>query len=171
MRVLQVTAIPMTAVRFVEPLMQSLRRSGYEVELACGPGRGLQAVEAEGFPVHTVPISRNVLNWRNLHAVGATRALLRSGNFDFLHVHTPVAATVGRAAARGTGVRVFYTMHGSLWGSGASARSRARYHRDVRPDPHSPDLRAGRAAFSENELFDNASAPSPAIRLRCRSPI
>jgi glycosyltransferase involved in cell wall biosynthesis len=114
MRVLQVTAIPITAVRFVEPLMQSLRRSGYEVELACGPGRGLQAVEAEDFPVHVVPISRNVLNWRNLHAVGAIRALLRSGSFDFLHVHTP-------------GVRVFYTMHGSLWGSNASARSRAMF--------------------------------------------
>ncbi len=101
--------------------MQALRRSGFEVELACGPGRGIEAVEAEGFPVHRVPISRNLFGWRNLHAVGGIRGLLRDGRFDLVHVHTPVAAVVGRAAARGAGVRVFYTMHGSAWGAGVGA--------------------------------------------------
>lgn len=109
----------MTAVRFVEPLAQALLGAGFDVELATGPGRGLDALVSSGFRVHPLPVSRSLVTWRNLHAVGSLRALIRTRRFDIVHAHTPAAGAVARAAARGLGVKVFYTLHGSLWGPGA----------------------------------------------------
>ncbi len=120
------TAIPITALRFVLPLARALRADGFEVELATGPGRGLEELEGLGLPVHRLPITRNVFGWRNLHAIGAVRALLESGDFDVLHAHTPAAAAVGRLGARRR-VRVLYTMHGSLWGEGVTPWRRVAF--------------------------------------------
>jgi glycosyltransferase involved in cell wall biosynthesis len=118
MRVLQVTAIPITALRFVAPLAIALRETGHEVEFASGPGTGLDELEALGFLVHRLPITRQLFAPRNLHSVGALRTIMSSGGFDVVHAHTPVAAAVARAAARRLELRVAYTMHGSAWGTG-----------------------------------------------------
>jgi glycosyltransferase involved in cell wall biosynthesis len=126
-RILQVTAIPVTALRFVVPLAHALREAGHEVEFATGPGLGLDAIEAHGFRVHRLPISRNLLTARTLHAVGALRSLTRAGRFDVVHAHTPAAAAVARPAARRLGARVLYTMHGSFWGTGVPAWQRALF--------------------------------------------
>ncbi|MGD2152844.1 MAG: glycosyltransferase [Gemmatimonadales bacterium] len=127
MRILQVTAIPVTALRFVVPLARALRDAGHEVELASGPGLGSGAIEELGFRVHRVPISRGLLSVSNLHAMGALRSLIPAGQFDVVHAHTPAAATVARAAARRLDVRLLYTMHGSPWGSGSPAWQRALF--------------------------------------------
>jgi glycosyltransferase involved in cell wall biosynthesis len=117
-RVLHVTAAPLTASRFVLPLMRALAQAGIEVELATGPGRGLEDLQVTGFDVTCVPISRRPFSWRNLHALGALRGMLRSGRYDLVHVHTPAAATLTRLVAGADRPRLFYTMHGSFWGDG-----------------------------------------------------
>jgi glycosyltransferase involved in cell wall biosynthesis len=127
MRVLQVTAIPVTALRFVVPLACALRDAGHEVEFATGPGLGLEELEGLGFRVHRTPISRSLFTVRNLHAVGALRSLIPSGRFHVVHAHTPAAATVTRSAVRRLDVRVLYTMHGSLWGTGSPGWQRALF--------------------------------------------
>lgn len=116
-RVLQVTAIPTTMELFVLPLARALRSQGFEVELATGPGDRLSGLEAQGFRLHRLPISRSPLSWRNLHALGAIHGLLRAGRHEIVHTHTPAASTLVRLAA-GSKQTVFYTMHGSLWGDG-----------------------------------------------------
>ena len=132
LRVLQVTGIPITALRFVVPLARALAEAGDEVEFATGPGSGVEALEAEGFPVHRLPISRSIYTWRNLHALGALRSLIRARRFDLVHAHTPAAAIVTRLAARGPGVNVVYTMHGSFWEAGVPAWQRAVFTRTER---------------------------------------
>lgn len=127
MRVLQVTAIPITALRFVVPLGRALRDSGHEVEFATGPGLGLDEIEQSGFRVHRLPISRRLVTVRNLHALGALRSLIPTGRFGVVHAHTPAAATVARLAARRHDVRLMYTMHGSLWGTGYPGWRRALF--------------------------------------------
>ncbi|UCC72980.1 MAG: glycosyltransferase [Gemmatimonadota bacterium] len=127
MRVLQVTAIPTTALRFVVPLARALRDVGHAVEFASGPGLGLEAIEALGFGVHRLPISRSPLAVSNLHAVGALRSLIRTQAFHVVHAHTPAAATVARLATRRLPARMLYTMHGSLWGTDATAWQRALF--------------------------------------------
>ena len=44
MRVLQVTAIPITAERFVVPLARALIDARFQVEFATGPGRELETL-------------------------------------------------------------------------------------------------------------------------------
>lgn len=128
MKLLHVTAIPVTALRFVVPVTERLQELGYEVELACGPGRGLGALEvAAGCAVHRTPISRRMLAVRNVHAVGALRRLLKTEGYDVVHAHTPAAAGVVRLAARATGVQIAYTMHGSLWGEGVPGWQRLAF--------------------------------------------
>lgn len=127
MRVLQLTAIPLTAERFVLPLARALRGAGFDVELATGPGTRMGELEAAGFPVHRLPISRGALSWRNLHGLGALRVLIRGGRYDVLHTHTPAASGLGRLAARRAGVRLLYTLHGSLWEAGVPGWRRALF--------------------------------------------
>lgn len=129
MRVLQVTAIPVTALRFASPLANALVGAGHEVEFATGPGWGLDRLESQGFGLHRLPLSRNAFAWGNLHAIGALRAAIGRRGFDVVHAHTPAAAAVVRLAARGLGVRVIYTMHGSLWGGGVAGWRRALFTR------------------------------------------
>lgn len=114
-RVLQVTAIPVTALRFVVPLARALEAAGYRVELATGPGRGLAELEAEGLRVHRLPITRSLLGWRNLHALGGLRTIARAGAFDIVHAHTPSAGAIARLATRRLAAKAVYTLHGSLW--------------------------------------------------------
>ncbi len=127
MRTLQVTAIPITALRFVVPLARALQDQGHEVEFASGPGLGLDEIETLGFGVHRVPISRSVFAISNLHAVGALRSLVPAGSFDVVHAHTPAAATIARLAAGRLDVRLLYTMHGSLWGTASPGWQRALF--------------------------------------------
>ena len=127
LRVLQVTAIPITAVRFVEPLARALRENGCDVEFASGPGRGAEELERRGFSVHRFPISRNPLDWRNGRAIRRLRSFLERRSFDVVHTHTPAAAAVARIAALGSRAASFYTMHGSFWGAGVSAGRRTLY--------------------------------------------
>ena len=127
LRILQVTAIPITALRFVEPLARALSDEGCRVEFACGPGRGGEALEGKGFKVHSLPISRNVFDWRNRRAISELRKLVNQRRFDVVHAHTPAAATITRIAARRSSAARFYTMHGSLWGPGVSAGRQTLY--------------------------------------------
>ena len=127
MRVLQVTAIPVTALRFVTPLARALADCGHEVAFATGPGRGGDALRAEGFTVHRVPISRNVLDWRNRGATRQLRYLVESRGYDVVHAHTPAAGTVARIAARKSAAARLYTMHGSLWGRGVDRGRQGLY--------------------------------------------
>ena len=122
---MQVTAIPLTAARFVLPLARRLRTAGYGVEFACGPGEGAAELLAAGFPLHCLPISRRIGAAGNLAALAGLARLLRARRFTVLHAHTPVAGLVARLAARLAGTPcVLYTLHGSVWEEGPTARSR-----------------------------------------------
>ncbi len=113
MKVCQLCAVDFTLYHFLQPLMQALRAAGHEVTGVCARGDLAGKVEAAGFRVLDAPIRRssNPLDlWR---AYRALVRLFRTQAFDVVHVHTPVAALVGRLAAARAGVpKVVYTAHG-----------------------------------------------------------
>jgi len=113
-KVLQVCAIDMSAGLLLRPLVHALREVGAEVHVACSPGRELDRLAAEGVPVQPVQIARRILSLRHLISLVRLARLIRRERYDFVHVHTPIAAAIGRAAARLSGVRpvVLYTAHG-----------------------------------------------------------
>jgi glycosyltransferase involved in cell wall biosynthesis len=113
MKVAQLCAVDFTLFHFLLPLMRGLRQAGHEVVGISSDGKLLEKVRGEGFRVETVPLARSYNPLRHLSAFFALIRLLRHERFDILHVHTPVAALVGRLAGAVVRVpRVVYTAHG-----------------------------------------------------------
>lgn len=113
MKVCQLCAVDFTLKHFLLPLVDGMQSRGWEVVSVCSEGPAIAAMRAAGYRIDTVEIARS------MNPVLATRSLLqlirlfRCHRFDVLHVHTPVAALIGRIAARIAGIPlVVYTAHG-----------------------------------------------------------
>ncbi len=103
-----------TSVRYLLlPQLLYLRQAGYNVAAASNPGQGIGAVEEAGIPFLPVRIERKLISFRHPLTVWRLIRLLGAKEVHILHVHTPVAAALGRVAAwlSRTPV-VFYTAHG-----------------------------------------------------------
>ncbi len=93
--------------------MRAQREWGFRVEFACSRGPAIAEIEAEGFAWHEIPIERSMNPLAHARAWRAFGKLFRARKFDAVHLHTPVAALIGRPAARRAGVpAVLYTAHG-----------------------------------------------------------
>jgi len=112
-KVLQVTAVDSTVRWFLMPLIDRLGAEGYDVHVACSPGKHLGWIRSQGVTVHAISIKRTLASTRHVVSLLSLWRLMRRERFDIVHVHTPVAAVLGRIAARWAGVpRVIYTAHG-----------------------------------------------------------
>jgi glycosyltransferase involved in cell wall biosynthesis len=113
LRVLQMCAVDFTVRQFLLPLARGLQAHGHRVSIACTRGPYFDELRAMGFDMRENPVSRSMNAFSHAVAIYRTWRLLRSDRFDVLHVHTPIAALVGRIAARLAGVPVrLYTAHG-----------------------------------------------------------
>ncbi len=106
---------------FHVPFMKMLQRWGYEVHAAASSAEGhKERVEEAGVICWEIPFARSPYSPANLDAYRCLKALLREHRFDLIHVHTPVAAFLGRYLAKKTGQGpVLYTAHGFHFYKGA----------------------------------------------------
>ncbi len=112
-RILQMCAVDFTARQFLLPLTAALECEGFAVAISCARGPWFDEMESRGFRLVDNPVSRNANVWHHARSVWRTARLLREENITVLHVHTPIAALVGRLAARIAGTPlVIYTAHG-----------------------------------------------------------
>jgi glycosyltransferase involved in cell wall biosynthesis len=113
MKICQLCSVDFTAYHFLLPLMQAEQAAGHEIVCACADGPLAAKIRAAGIRVETVDISRSVdllHHWRTCRELVR---LFRAERFDMVHVHSPIAALVGRLAAAWSGVpRTVYTAHG-----------------------------------------------------------
>jgi len=113
MKIAQLCAVDFTLYHFLLPLMRGMRDAGHEVVGIAGDGPFMDKVRAEGFRVEAIAIDRSFNVVRHLASARRLKALFRRERFDIVHVHTPVAALVGRWAAWRAGVpKIVYTAHG-----------------------------------------------------------
>jgi glycosyltransferase involved in cell wall biosynthesis len=135
--------------------MRLLQEKGYAVHAAASSlGGRKEDVEALGVTCWEVPFSRSPYSPANLHAFLRLKALLRGQYFSLIHVHTPVAAFLGRCLAQATRQGpVLYTAHGFHFCQGAPRRNWLIYHTAERVAASWTD---GLIVMNDED-FDNAS--------------
>ncbi len=113
LKILQVCALDTTAETMLQPLLLALQNAGHDVGIACADTGASVKLAAKGFRMHDIPIERRIdwtSNWRTIREI--TR-ILKKDSYDAVHVHTPVAAALGRVAAKRAGTKhIVYTAHG-----------------------------------------------------------
>ncbi|MBF0875444.1 glycosyltransferase family 4 protein [Gluconobacter cerevisiae] len=125
MKILEITNVDFALRQFLLPLMRELREAGHDVQGACAEGSHLDAVRAEGFTVHGVPMARSLSPVAQYRAFVALLRLIRCEKPDLVHGHMPISGILARFAARFCGVRIVaYTCHGFLFNQPGSGRRR-----------------------------------------------
>lgn len=116
-KILMVATIAGTLEDFLLPFVSYFRQQGWQVDGMALEISSNSACVAEMDNVWDVNWSRNPLDPRNLAiAVPKIQTIISQGNYDLVHVHTPVAAFVTRYAIRQLKIEpkpiVIYTAHG-----------------------------------------------------------
>jgi glycosyltransferase involved in cell wall biosynthesis len=128
LKICQLCAVDFTLYHFLLPLMRAMREKGHEVVGVCSDGALLTRARAEGFRIEATPIVRGynpIEHWKTFRAL---LRLFRTERFDLVHVHTPVAALIGRlAAARADVKTIVYTAHGFYFHERMPAWKRALF--------------------------------------------
>ncbi|MCP9852093.1 glycosyltransferase family 4 protein [Synechococcus sp. HJ21-Hayes] len=102
-----------TLKNFLLPLVDGMREEGWQVVAICSDGKEIAGLRAQGYCIKTIPIARSMNPFFALRSLIQLTRFFRRQSFDVLHVHTPVAALIGRMAARLAGIPlVVYTAHG-----------------------------------------------------------
>lgn len=113
MKVCQLCAVDFTLKTFLLPLVDGMRDRGWDVTAVCADGPQIAEMRSAGYRIETIPIARSMNPVLATQTVLALVRLFRGCRFDVLHAHTPVAALLGRIAARIAGIPlVVYTAHG-----------------------------------------------------------
>jgi glycosyltransferase involved in cell wall biosynthesis len=102
------------------PYIQLLQKHGCEVHAYAMFGTEKTKLAEWGVVCHDIPFCRSPLKWGNGKALLQLIKSFRIEKFQMVHVHTPVAALLGRIAARLTRVPfTLYTAHGLHFYKGA----------------------------------------------------
>jgi glycosyltransferase involved in cell wall biosynthesis len=113
MKVLHVCAIAPTAKILLQPQLKYFLSRNLEVGVACSPGKEVEELQKAGFKVHEVQIDRKISPFSNLKSIYQLVQIIKYHQYDLVHVHTPIAAVLGRIAAKLAGAkRIVYTSHG-----------------------------------------------------------
>ena len=113
MKILHICAIGGTAKVLLKPQIDYLLSRNLSVEVACSPDSDVEYLQQQGYTIHPISIDRKISPFLNIKSIYALVNLIRKHQYDLVHVHTPIAAVLGRIAAKIAGVkRIVYTSHG-----------------------------------------------------------
>ncbi len=111
-KVLQICAIDATVDNLLKPLILALQNRGFTVHAACSDTGKFASLREQGLHLIHIPIERKI-NLSNVRSVLQLARLIRQERYDIVHVHTPIAAALGRMAAKLAGTpNIVYTAHG-----------------------------------------------------------
>lgn len=133
MKVLFVATVRSHIGQFHMPFIKCLVQNGHTVHAAFKDnsfdkkGLALDGI-SETFEV---PFERNPFRFNNIKAYFCLKKIIRNGNYDIVHCHTPMGAVITRLACIGIrkkGTKVFYTAHGFHFYKGASKKAWLIYY-------------------------------------------
>lgn len=112
-KILHICAVGFTVKHLLLPQIDYLLSQGLSVEISCSPGLEVDQLRQQGYIIHTIQIDRKISPLANFISVYQLVKLLRKEKYDLVHVHTPIAAVIGRIAAKIAGIKnLIYTAHG-----------------------------------------------------------
>lgn len=113
MKICQLCAVDFTLRHFLLPLIDGMQDKGWQVTAVCSDGPFVPGLRSRGYRIENVHIARSMNPLAVMRSFIVLVRLFRREHFDALHAHTPVAALIGRVAARVAGIPlVIYTAHG-----------------------------------------------------------
>jgi glycosyltransferase involved in cell wall biosynthesis len=112
-RIAVLCAVDLSVVMLLRTQLLAMKAAGHWVEVVCSDGPYVAQLRAEGFPVHTISISRAIQPMEDFRAISRLASLFRRRRFTVIHTHTPKAAFLGQLAAKLARVPVrVNTIHG-----------------------------------------------------------
>ncbi|MGX1982297.1 glycosyltransferase involved in cell wall biosynthesis [Thermolongibacillus altinsuensis] len=112
-KILQVCAIDLSVDALLKPLILKSMEEGYIVHNACTDTGKFEQLRKEGLTMINIKIDRKISPISNLKSIIDLYKLMKSEKYDIVHVHTPIAALLGRIAAKLAGIKhIIYTAHG-----------------------------------------------------------
>ncbi|MBD2002396.1 MULTISPECIES: glycosyltransferase family 4 protein [Cyanophyceae] len=113
MKVLHICAVGFTVKHLLLPQINYLLSQNLSVEVACSAGLEVDNLRTQGYIIHPIQIDRRLAPFSNIKSIYHLTKLMVERQYDLVHVHTPIAAVLGRIAAKLAGVkRIVYTAHG-----------------------------------------------------------
>jgi glycosyltransferase involved in cell wall biosynthesis len=113
MKILLVSSVSFSFKTLLVHQIDYFKSRGLIVDITCSPDEDADYLAEIGYTVHQIPIARKISPISNLQSIIQLYQLMRENNYDLVHVHSPVAALLGRIAAKMAGVkRIVYTAHG-----------------------------------------------------------
>ena len=113
LKICQLCAVDFTLLKFLLPLVDAQTKIGHTVINVCSHGENIDALRKNGYKIKTLNIERSLNPIKFLISAFQLFVFLRKEKFDIIHVHTPVAALIGRLAAKAAKVpNIIYTAHG-----------------------------------------------------------
>lgn len=123
MRIIQVTAIDMTMNNFLNPLNKVTKEKGHEVHCVCSKGPYEEEIKSNGYYFHNISIDREINFVKNIKSIMMMVKLFKILKPDIVHVHTPVAAVLGRIAGKIAKVpTIIYSAHGFYFHEGMPSK-------------------------------------------------
>lgn len=114
LKVCQLCAVDFTLKHLLLPLVVGMQEKGWNVTSVCSDGPYINELRRQGHRHFPITISRNIFDVpSHVRSVWLLYKFFRRERFDVLHVHTPIAALLGRIAGRLSGIPlIVYTAHG-----------------------------------------------------------
>lgn len=126
MKILYITTISST-MGFFEEHFKMLMKEGNEIELATNNKKTVSNVISQlNLKIHDISFSRSPFSLDNIRACFQLKKIIKEGNYDIVHCHTPNAAAITRLVCRNfrkKGLKVFYTAHGFHFYEGAPLKN------------------------------------------------
>lgn len=121
MKIIELCAIDATMHSLLRELNTEIKSQGNDLICVCSKGKNTKKLRDDGFNVINLNINRAINPLFNIISLYNLYKLFKREKPDIVHVHTPVAAVLGRIAAKKANVPiVIYTAHGFYFHKGMS---------------------------------------------------
>ena len=127
-KVMHITTVDQSLRYLLLNQLSYIKAAGYEVSGMSAGGADVAVIEDAGFKHVSVPLTRRMTPFRDLWALLTMTRLLKQGDYDIVHTHTPKAGLLGQLAAKAAGVpAVVNTLHGFYF-SDETPRAKRRFY-------------------------------------------